>query len=227
MIIDSLLLVIEIIGIVSFAISGSLVAIDSEMDFFGVILLALLTTFGGGITRDLILGIHPPMFFNDLIYLVAVCVATSVLVFFLALGFKRFYVRREDLVVRINNYVDALGLGAFAVSGVKICFAVCPEGGPFLAISMGLLTAVGGGIIRDVCLGDIPFVFRKRIYAVAAIIGATVYYLIFVHLFDAQAVGDVVGSIIGILLVFVIRVLATTFKWNMPKAIKFDEVDKW
>ncbi len=227
MILDTLLLVIEIIGIVSFSISGSFVAIDKEMDLFGVILLAIITCFGGGILRDLMLGINPPLFFNDLLYLVAVCAVTSVLVFTLAAVFKRWYVKEEALVVRINNYIDALGLGAFAVSGVKICLAVCPEGGAFLAITMGLVSAIGGGIIRDVCLGDIPFVFRKRIYALAALGGAVVYYLTYSVIFEGDTVGDILGSIIGVLLVFVIRVLATTFKWNIPKAIKFDDVDRW
>ncbi len=225
--IDVVLLIIEIIGIVSFSISGSLVAIDKEMDFFGVILLAILTSFGGGITRDLILGINPPLFFNELLHLVAVCAATSVTVFVLASIFKCWYIKKEELVIRINNYIDALGLGAFAVSGVKICLTVCPEGGAFLAVCMGLVSAIGGGMIRDVCLGTIPFVFKKRIYALAALGGAIVYYLIYVVIFDGGTAGDIFGSIFGVVLVFFIRVLATTFKWNMPKAIKFDEVDKW
>ena len=76
-------------------------------------------------------------------------------------------------------------------------------------------------MVRDVCLGDIPFVFRKRIYALASLAGAVLYYFIAVCVFEGGEIGEVVASVCGILLVFIIRVFATVFKWNMPKAINF------
>ena len=120
-----------------------------------------------------------------------------------------------------------MGLGSFAVAGVQVCLAEFPNGGPFLAISMGVISAVGGGIIRDVCIQETPFVFKKRIYLLATLAGSVAYYVICRVMCEGSVIGDVVGSIVGVVLVFVIRVLATKFKWNMPKAIRFDELDKW
>lgn len=214
---DAILLVIEVLGIISFSISGSLVSIDREMDLFGVIFLAIATSFGGGIMRDLIIGNIPPLFFGELIPFVGVSALTALLVFTLAYLFKGWYTRHEARIVLINNYIDAVGLGAFAVSGVKICLAICEGGGAFLAISMGVISAVGGGMIRDVCLGDVPFVLRKRIYALAAIVGAMLYYLIGVVIFTDGVVGDVVGSVVSVASVVLIRVLATHFEWNLPR----------
>ena len=134
---DVILLVIEVLGIISFSISGSIIAIDKGMDIIGVYFLALCTAFGGGIMRDVLIGNIPPLFFNDLIYLVITAAVTSTLVFIFADFFKSRYLQNEAHVVMVNNYIDAIGLGTFAVSGVKICLAVCPEGGAFLAVSMG------------------------------------------------------------------------------------------
>ena len=213
---DAILLAIEVLGVISFAISGSIIAIDKEMDIIGVYFLALCTAFGGGILRDVMIGNIPPLFFGELVYLVVIAALTATLVFLFACLFKRWYLEKEALIINVNNYIDAIGLGSFAVSGAKICLAVCPDGGAFLAVAMGVVSAVGGGMIRDVCLGDIPFVLRKRVYALAAIIGATLYYLIDVVIVGG-VVGDIVGSAVGILTVVLIRVLATRFKWNLPK----------
>ena len=221
---DVILLVIEILGIISFSISGSIVAIDKGMDVFGVVLLGVVTSFGGGIMRDLIIGNVPPLFFGKIIHLVAVSVFTAILVFAFAYAFKRWYVKEEAKIIIVNNYIDAVGLGAFAVSGVKICLSVCEGGGAFLAICMGVITAVGGGVLRDVCLGDVPFILRKRIYALAAIVGASLYYLIDVVVLPDGVIGDIVGSVVGVAAVVLIRVLATHFKWNLPK-VQFDEND--
>lgn len=216
---DAILLVLEVLGIISFSISGSIVAIDKEMDIIGVYFLALCTSFGGGIIRDIMIGNIPPLFFNELIYLVITAAVTATLVFTFAYLFKHRYCEREALIININNYIDAIGLGAFAVSGVKICLSVCSDGGAFLAIAMGVISAIGGGMIRDVCLGDVPFVLRKRVYALAAIIGASLYYLLGVVIIG-DVVGDVIGSVVGVLTVVLIRVLATRFKWNLPR-VKF------
>jgi uncharacterized membrane protein YeiH len=89
---------------------------------------------------------------------------------------------------------------------------------------IGMLSAIGGGMVRDVCLRDIPFVFRKHIYALATLAGATVYYVLRVHVFEEGVTGDVISLVIGMLSVFTIRVLATVFHWNMPKAINFSKM---
>ena len=214
--------VIETVGIIAFAISGSIVAIDRGMDLFGVVFLSMTTCFGGGIMRDIII-VRTPLFFTSMWLHVSLAFAFSLLTFLIARIFGRQYRRRESTVLYVINYVDALGIGAFSVSGVKMCIEAYPERGAFLAIMMGVLTAVGGGMIRDICLRTVPFVLRKRIYALASLAGAVLYYVLSVYL-AGSVFTEVLFCVLGILTVFVIRVLATVFKWNLPRAVAFGDV---
>ena len=215
---SEIFLAIEIIGVISFAVSGAMVAIDKETDLFGVIFLSIITCFGGGITRDLLIGNVPPMIFNNL-YLIAIAIVTSIAVFFIAMIFKRRYVKNEELISRINNYFDALGLGVFAVMGAKTCLD-SGENSAFIIIVMGMITCIGGSMIRDFALKEIPFFLRKRIYCIAALLGAAIYYVLYVKL----SLNEGIAMAIGALSVFVVRILATVFKLNVPKAIKFSEL---
>ncbi len=218
---DTIIFIIELIGVVAFAFSGAVVAIDKETDLVGVVFLSHITAFGGGIMRDIIIG-RIPAFFNDLWLFVIICTVTSLLVFLIARLSKKWYVKNKENVLGVNNFIDAAGLGAFAVASVKITMELCPQEGPFLAIMMGVIASIGGGMVRDVCLMDVPFVFRKRIYALAAAAGSVLYYCISVYWMPSE-LGEVVASIVGMLSVFLIRVFATVFHLNMPKAIKFSE----
>lgn len=228
--IDSILLSIEIIGIISFAIAGAFVAIDKETDLFGVVFLAVMTCFGGGIVRDITIGRHPPAFFRELTYQFGIAILVALTVFVLARIFRKQYVEKKRIVVEINNYIDALAIGIFSVSGVQTCidfFAKQGESAGFvLCVVLGMTTAVGGGMVRDLILRDIPFILRKRIYALAALIGAMLYYVTVVYLFPGNDVAEVVGQIVAISVVVLIRVLATKLKWNLPKAIIFDKLEK-
>lgn len=229
--IDTIITVFEIIGVISFSISGAFVAIDKEMDFVGVIFLSIITTFFGGIMRDLILGRTPVFFTETMMFVyIAVSVLTSIAVFFFAAIFKRQYVRNEARISRINNYIDAVGIGAFSVNSVKISIeyleSVGREASPFLVITLAMISAIGGGVVRDVCMREIPFVFRKRIYALATLGGAIIYYILSVYVFRGSAVGHMVSSIIGASLVISVRVLATVFKWNLPRAIDFSALNR-
>ena len=228
--IDTILLAIEIVGVISFAVAGAVVAIDKETDIFGVVFLALMTCFGGGIIRDITIGRNPPAFFRELTSQVAIAVGVALFVFLLARLFKKHYVQKEQQVLDINNYIDALAIGIYSVSGVQICiefFAAKGESAGFLLCAvLGMLTAVGGGLIRDIILRDIPFILRKRVYALATLIGASLYYLLVAVLFPDNKVIEIVSQLVCITLVFVIRVLATKLKWNLPKAIKFSEMAK-
>ena len=227
---DTILLAIEIVGVISFAVAGAVVAIDKETDIFGVVFLALMTCFGGGIIRDITIGRNPPAFFRELTSQVAIAVGVALFVFLLARLFKKHYVQKEQQVLDINNYIDALAIGIYSVSGVQICiefFAAKGESAGFLLCAvLGMLTAVGGGLIRDIILRDIPFILRKRVYALATLIGASLYYLLVAVLFPDDKVLEIVSQLVCITLVFVIRVLATKLKWNLPKAIKFSEMAK-
>ena len=226
--IDGILLAIEIIGVISFAVAGAIVAIDKETDIFGVVFLSLMTCFGGGIIRDITIGKHPTAFFRDLSYQVIIATAVALTVFVLASAFKKHYVKREQLVLSINNYIDALAIGIFSVSGVATCidfFAEKGESAGFLLCAvLGMMSAVGGGMIRDLILRDIPFILRKRVYALAALIGASLYYLLVAVILPDGEIYEVLSRIGCIAVVVVIRVLATNLKWNLPKAIKFSEL---
>lgn len=222
---EILIEIIEIIGIISFSISGAVVAIDKEMDLVGVVIMSALTSFGGGIMRDLIIG-RTPLFFTSMPVQICISLATAVAVFVFARVRARWYIKNEEKVMRINNYIDALGLGAFAVSGVRMCLLGYADKSAFMAIMMGVLTAVGGGAVRDVCLRDIPFIFRKRIYAAAALAGASVYYLCAQVLLPHDVKWQTVSALIGLMTVLLIRVVATVFKLNFPKAIAFSKISK-
>ena len=223
-ILDIILDIINIIGIISFAAAGAMISIDKEMDLFGVIFLSIMTCFGGGILRDVMagneIGRMIPVFFTQLKMEIIVCVLTALAVFLLAFLQKERYVKEEVKVEKINNVLDALGLGVFAAVGTAAYITL----GPFVSIVMGLTSAVGGGIIRDVILREIPFVFRKRVYAVACILGSGVYYIIHELFMKGMKSADVVSTIACVLVIFAIRMLATIFRWNMPKAIDFSKM---
>ena len=225
---DTVLLAIEIVGVISFAVAGAIVAIDKETDIFGVVFLALMTCFGGGIIRDITIGRHPPAFFRELTYQAVIGFVTALLVFLLARLFKRHYIKDMQKVLEINNYIDALAIGIYSVSGVRICldfFASSGERAGFLlCVTLGMMTAVGGGMIRDLILRDIPFILRKRVYALAALVGASIYYLLVVVIFPNDRLLEIMSQLLCIAVVFVIRVLATKLKWNLPKAIIFSEM---
>lgn len=216
--------IINIVGIISFAAAGAMIAIDKETDIFGVIFLSLITCFGGGMLRDMLggqaIGRTIPAFFKELKMEIIVCTLTAFAVFWIAFFFKDKYVKEEETVGKINNVLDALGLGVFASAGTGPYMAL----GPFVAITMGFISSVGGSIIRDVILNDIPLVLRKRVYAVACIVGSATYYLIVGVLMKGVESANVVGTIVCMAVIFVIRMCATIFRWNMPKAIDFSKI---
>ena len=218
---ETALEIINIIGIISFAAAGAMVAIDKETDCFGVVLLSIITCFGGGVLRDMMVGSGLPAFFAGKLKMeIIVCICTAFVVFLLAFILKEKYVKEEDTVDKINNVLDALGLGVFASAGT---IAYIQEG-PFVAITMGLISSVGGSMIRDVILNDIPRVLRKRVYAVACIIGSAVYYLVYTVLMYGNESAKMVATIACMVVIFTIRMCATIFRWNIPKAIDFNKI---
>jgi uncharacterized membrane protein YeiH len=213
--------IINIIGIISFAAAGAMVSINKETDLFGVLLLSLITCFGGGILRDVMVGSGLPLFFTGkLIMEIIVCICTALVVFLLASFFKEHYVKDEATVDKINNVLDALGLGVFASVGT----ARYIELGAFVAITMGLISSVGGSIIRDVILNEIPLVLRKRVYAVACIIGSSLYFIIHEVVLKDNDSAQMIATICCMAVIFTIRMCATIFHWNIPKAIDFSKM---
>ena len=212
--------VMEIIGTIAFALSGSLVAISSGLDVFGVVFLSCITAFGGGIVRDILLGINPPAIFSSFsIFMLSVFIA--VLTFVIAYIFRDVFNDLKKKIEYINNIFDAIGLSAFVVMGSEVC---CSNGfidNGFLVVSSGMLTGIGGGIFRDVLIDTTPYVFKKHIYAMAAILGSITYFIIRKYFQDVQ-----MASIVSMCLVFAIRMFATRYRWSLPKIKISNNIDK-
>ena len=196
------LLIFEIIGTVAFAISGAYTAIEKHMDIFGVVILGTTTAVGGGIIRDILLGVTPPAAFREPIYaLVAILVSIAV-----------FLPRIRALLTDINSrpllVMDSVGLAVFTVIGVR---AGMTSGNMFLAVFVGVLTGVGGGVLRDLFAGREPHIFIRHFYACASLIGAVITVALW-HF------GQPVAMASGAAATMILRILAALFKWNLPRA---------
>ena len=199
----------EILGTVAFSVSGAMTAIRKKMDILGVVVLGVVTAVGGGIIRDLLLGITPPAAFQNPVY-VAWATVTALLAFVLA-RYSWSEKNRHWFEVFLN-FVDSLGLGLFAVIGVRTAIECGYGENGFLSVFVGVLTGVGGGMLRDTMAGEVPKIFRKRIYALAALAGALVYYGIAGRFVSAG------GALwLAAFLVVVIRLLAAHFEWDLPR----------
>lgn len=208
--IDTYIFIMEIIGTIAFASSGAMVAVEKEMDLLGVCVLGMTTAVGGGMIRDLILGVTPPAMFQNPVYAI-IAIVFSLIVFFVVyfnrrVGESRFYVVYDKMMMLF----DSLGLAIFTVVGVNAALNMEYETTTFLQIFVGVLTGVGGGVLRDVMAGNKPYIFVKHVYASASIIGAVVT-VILVGFF-----GELTAMLAGALVVFVIRILAAHYKWNLP-----------
>ena len=209
---DSVFFCLEILGIIAFSISGALVAIKAKFDVFGVVVVGVITAVGGGITRDIIVGKTPPMIFSNG-YLIGASALSALLTFILAYVKRNDFISIKGKIEIINNYFDAVGLAVFTVMGVETTLNYGFSQNALLCISMGVLTGVGGGLMRDIFTGSPPYIFTKHIYAIASIFGAALFYLLrlYVHY-------PAVSTIVGVAVIVVLRVLATKYHWKLPKA---------
>lgn len=157
-------LALDLVGVFVFALSGGLVAVKKRFDLFGVLVLACAAGLGGGILRDVLIGDIPPVGISDW-RLLSAAVAGGLVTFFLHPGFER--------ITRVVRVLDAVGLAAFAVAGSLKAVAT-PGVAPVTAVIVGVLTAVGGGAIRDLLAGRVPEVLRRELYAVPALLGSLV-----------------------------------------------------
>ncbi len=206
---QTFIFILEIIGTIAFAISGAMTALKKNMDMFGVAILGLTTAVGGGAVRDVILGITPPRMFSSPIYAsVAICVS---LVIFLP-SIRRLLMRNQMLYDYTLFVMDSLGLGIFTVMGISTAYGVSVEYNVFLLVFVGVITGVGGGLMRDMMAGNTPYIFVKHIYACASIAGALVCVLLW------KPMGQSFAMFAGALVVVVIRFLAAHFQWSLPHA---------
>ena len=204
---DVLVFVLELIGTVAFAVSGAIVGIKKQMDLFGVIVLGICTAVGGGIVRDLILGVTPPVTFQNPVYTLTAA-AVSVLMF---LPHMRARIgRHEPVFDRLLLVMDAVGLGVFTVVGVQCAYQQSEDYTLFLLIFVGLITGVGGGVLRDVFSGERPYIFVRHFYACASIVGALICALCW------RALGGNAAMLFGAAVVVVLRLLAAYYHWNLP-----------
>ncbi len=201
--------VLELIGTVAFAASGALIAMRKHMDLLGVIVLGVVTAVGGGILRDLILGITPPLAFRDPTCAI-VAIATAIVLFIPWVRHKLMHnTRLFDAVLLV---MDSVGLGVFTVMGIWNALSFSPDRSTFLLVFVGVLTGVGGGVIRDVLAGDLPYILVKHIYACASLLGAITCALLW------RCLPQYAAMLIAIVLVLVIRLLSAYFRWNLPRA---------
>jgi len=198
--------VLDLFGTMAFAVTGAFKAIEHKSDFVGIVLLATITGVAGGTIRDVVMGKFPNSI-SDPAY-VMITVASGITIFFLYSRLKKHW----NLFLKF----DAFGLGIFTIIGGT--FAYNFFGLDFLAIVFsGILTAVGGGILRDVFVNQIPIVFVKELYVTASFIGIFAYY--FILYFGGELY---LATIIGIALATGVRLTAMKFNWNLPRVGNLD-----
>ncbi len=208
----SIQFIIEIIGTVAFASSGAMVAIRKRLDLFGVLVLGATTAVGGGIIRDIILKISPPGSFQNPVYFALAAITVGIIFLFCYLNPEFLDMRFLEGYEKLMNILDAIGLGAFTVLGAQKAVSAGYENYRFLAVFLGVVTGVGGGLLRDMMAGITPYILKKHIYACASIAGAVIY------MYGRIWMDDSVALITGAVAVVVIRMLATKYRWNLPVA---------
>jgi uncharacterized membrane protein YeiH len=197
-----MLLAFDLIGVFVFALAGATAGVRQRLDLFGVLVLSFATATAGGILRDLLIGAVPPAAFADWRYFAAATLA----------GLATFLWHPQ--IEKLRNPVrvfDAAGLALFAVAGAQKALAAGLQ--PVMAALLGMLTGIGGGIVRDVLLSRVPVVFQSDIYALAALAGAAV-----VVLGHGLHWPPVPVAVAGALLCFGLRILAMWFNWHLPSA---------
>lgn len=198
----TLVLALDLCGTMAFAFSGAMAGVNRRLDIFGILVLSFAASTFGGITRDLLIGATPPSALVDWRYL-AVSVAAGLVTFFWS-----------STIAKLRSPVrvlDAAGLAFFAVAGAQK--ALVYQLSPVMAVLMGMLTAIGGGIARDLLLAEIPTVLRAELYAIAALVGAAV-----VVSGDQMGAPYVVSATVGGLLCFGLRLIAIRRGWRLPTA---------
>lgn len=202
-------MILELIGTVSFAISGAVVGMRKNMDLFGVAMLGVITAVGGGVMRDIILGLTPPTAFMEPKYALT-ATAVSLLIFLPPV--RRWLDRQHEGFDRVQLLADSIGLGIFVVCGVRVVMGTEYRNAFFLCLFVAVLTGVGGGVLRDVLAGDRPYIFLKHIYACAAIVGAVVCFFLW------PWAGEQISMAVGCVLILLIRLCSARFHWNLPRA---------
>lgn len=209
---DEFIFILELIGTVAFASSGAMIAIEKKMDIFEVNVLGATTAVGGGIMRDIILGLTPPGAFSHPVY-VLVAALTSTILFVIAYAKPTAFESRvkTDYYDKLMFWCDTAGLGIFTVVGIQAAVRAVGGENVFFFVFIGTLTGVGGGVLRDIMAGETPYILVKHIYACAAIAGGIVCVV------GRTAFGEAYGTILGLAATVLLRFLAAHFRWNLMR----------
>ncbi len=211
---ETTIFLLEIIGTIAFSISGTLAAIKAKMDILGTLIMAIVTAVGGGYIRDLTLGMTPPTVFIKPIYL-TVAMITCFLVLIGLTVYKHETTLQQRLktaiLENIINLSDSIGLGIFTMNGVSMAIAHKEINSFVLLLFVGTITGVGGGILRDVFTLTIPNVFTKHIYALASMIGATLY------IYLRTILDPSIAMFLCVFVVVMIRFVSYKYKLSLPK----------
>lgn len=197
------ILILDLFGTMAFAVTGAFKAIEHKADIVGIVILATITGVAGGTIRDVVMGHFPPHSVSDPYY-VGITVATGAVIFFLYPKLQKHW----NLFLKF----DAIGLGVFTAIGAT--FAYEAYGMNFLAIALaGMITAVGGGILRDMFVNEVPIVFVKELYASASFLGVIVFYAVLYAGSNLEA-----ATFLSIMVVTALRLVAMKYNWNLPRA---------
>lgn len=195
---------LEIVGMVAFAISGALAAVQHRMDLSGAVFLAVIVGNGGGTIRDLLLG--APVFWISQTQYIWIAVLTGLIVF--AIAYFKLSTGSGKTLNNLLLIFDAVGLGVFVIAGTDKALSYHLY--PSMAVLMGMITGIGGGIIRDILCNDIPVVFRRQLYATPALLGA-IAYVLGIRYMNAEA-----AIWLGVSVIVLIRCLGLYRGWHLP-----------
>ncbi|MDO4762860.1 MAG: trimeric intracellular cation channel family protein [Flavobacteriaceae bacterium] len=207
---ENISFIIEFLGLISFSMSGAFAAMEKKLDPFGVIIIAFVTSFGGGTIRDVLLDI--PVFWMRDMFSCSVVLGGSIFAIMVKSFEKKF---KSPLFI-----FDSFGLGLFTIMGIQK--GLNTEQSTVICLTLGVITGCFGGIFRDVLLNRIPLVLRKEIYATACILGG----ILFLGLTKYSSLSYVVIHISTILLIVAIRTFAVKYEWQMPKFYTLEEEEK-
>jgi uncharacterized membrane protein YeiH len=193
--------VIDILGTFAFAISGALVALDKKFDIFGVIIIAFVTAVGGGMLRDVLINAHPINWIGDLNYLYTI---------FSAVLFTFLFKSKIAYLSKTMFLFDTIGISVFTLLGLQKGLSY--ELHPLVALIMGMISAVFGGVLRDVLTAKIPLIFEKEIYASACLVGGLTYLVLNYFKLDES-----INFMISAFVVIMIRAVAVKFSLELPR----------
>lgn len=201
--VQATILALDLFGTMAFAVTGAFKAIEHKADIVGIIILSTITGVAGGTLRDIVMGHFPPHSISDPYYMI-ITVTTGIIIFFLYPKMQKHW----NLFLKF----DAIGLGVFTAIGATFAYEL--YGMNFLAIALaGMVTAVGGGILRDMFVNEVPMVFVKELYASASFLGVLVFYIALSIDSNLE-----IATIFSIVVTTILRLVAMKYNWNLPKA---------